>query len=124
MSWCWWALTPERPGDATAAAPLSAPDGAPAGWLAAWDRHARPRRDALRGDRRLLAPDGAAGWISLVLPPPGARLLFDDLAVQQARRDVLARPPMRDALREDGLSGFGATDHLRDPNAELPPTDP
>jgi len=38
-------------------------------------------------------PAGAPAWISLVEPPPGVRLLFDDLAVQQARRAVLAAPP-------------------------------
>ena len=31
--------------------------------------------------------------MALVLAPPGVRLKFDDVAVQQARRDVLAGPP-------------------------------
>jgi len=98
MTWCWWALIDEPPEDATGSGRARERDGTPAGWLAAWDRHTKPRRNARRGDRRLLDPDGEAAWISLVLPPAGVSLLFDDLAVQQARRDVFARPPM------DGLT--------------------
>jgi len=40
----------------------------------------------------MIDPAGSAAFISLVLPPPGVRLPFDDLAVQQARRRVLAGP--------------------------------
>jgi hypothetical protein len=72
-------------------------DGSPAGWLAAWRRRARPTRDARRVDDRIVDPDGDAPWISLVRPPAGVRLPFDDLAVQQARLRVLAEPPA-DAL--------------------------
>jgi hypothetical protein len=36
---------------------------------------------------------GAPAIVSLVLPPPGVRLLFDDVAVQQARRAVLLGRP-------------------------------
>jgi hypothetical protein len=39
--------------------------------------------------------DGAPARVSLVLAPPRARLPFDDLAVQGARRAVLAGPPRR-----------------------------
>jgi hypothetical protein len=64
----------------------------------------RPQRDAdrqpaagcravLRPPRSLVDPDGAAAVVSLVLTPPGIRLKFDDLAVQHARRSVLARLP-------------------------------
>ncbi|HUE27636.1 MAG TPA: hypothetical protein VMP89_12750, partial [Solirubrobacteraceae bacterium] len=49
---------------------------------------------ALRVDERLIDPRGAPAWISLVLAPPGIRLPFDDLAVQQARRLVLSRQPL------------------------------
>jgi len=90
----WVALVAERPHDATAAAPARERDGAPAGWLAIWARSAKPLREARRIDARLLDPHGAEASVSLVLPPPGVRLLFDDLAVQQARRDVLAGPPV------------------------------
>lgn len=95
MSWCWWALVDDRPADATAAARAADRAGAPAGWLAAWRQPTKPLRAARRGDDRLLDPDGAPGWVSLVLAPERNRLLFDDQAVQQARRDVLARQPMR-----------------------------
>ena len=46
----------------------------------------------MRVDERLIDSQGGAAWISLVLPPPGVRLAFDDLAVQQARRLVLLHP--------------------------------
>jgi hypothetical protein len=86
---CWLALV-EGPADgADAAAPASSLDGQPAGTLAAWRQRAKPVRGALRVDERLIDPDGAPAWISLVLPPEGVRLAFDDLAVQQARRLVL-----------------------------------
>jgi hypothetical protein len=57
-------------------------------WLA--DR--RPQPGALRMDARVLDRNGAPASVSLVLAPPGVRLKFDDLAVQQARRRVLAGP--------------------------------
>ena len=94
MSWHWLALVDERPEDATAAAPVHERDGTPAGFLAIWARRAKPLADARRVDARLLDTEGAEAEISLVRPPPGVRLLFDDLAVQHARRAVLAAPPL------------------------------
>jgi hypothetical protein len=92
MSRCWLARIegPVKGADATARAFTT--DGHPAGTLAAWRQRAKPVREALRVDERLIDPDGAAAWISLVLPPPGVRLAFDDPAVQQARRLVLSHP--------------------------------
>jgi hypothetical protein len=92
---CWIAPVDDLPARATAAASLTDADGAPAGWLAAWMQQAKPVRQALRADPRIVDPAGPAAWISLVLAPPGFALPFDDLAVQQARRDVLARRPAR-----------------------------
>src|SRR5689334_9248419 len=107
--WAWLALLEGPASEATAQAPAFTADGEPAGWLAGWRRRARPAPDARRVDERIIDPDGAPAWISLVLPPPGVRLLFDDLAVQQARRAVLARPPadavstlLRDASHFEG----------------------
>jgi hypothetical protein len=97
MSWCWLDLLDTRPEDATAAAAAFDAGGSPAGWLAAWRRRARPTRGARRGDDRIVDPDGESAWISLVRPPAGVRLPFDDVAVQHARRRVLAEPPA-DAL--------------------------
>jgi hypothetical protein len=126
VTWCWWALTDEQPQDATAAAPASERDGTAAGWLAAWDRRAKPRRDARRGDRRLLDPDGEPAWISLVLPPAGVSLLFDDVAVQQARRDVFARPPMDGltTLLRDASHFEGSITVARGPNVGRLSDDP
>jgi hypothetical protein len=93
MSWCWLALVDEWPEDATAAAWAHQPSGECAGALAVWARRAKPVRHARRMDARLVNPDGAPASVSLVLPPTGVRLLFDDGAVQQARRAVLAGPP-------------------------------
>jgi hypothetical protein len=89
MNWCWFATLDAPADDATAQASIA--DG---GWLAAWTRHAKPVRHARRIDARIIDPSGAPATVSLVLPPPGVRLPFDDVAVQQARRDVLARPPV------------------------------
>jgi hypothetical protein len=92
MSRCWLALVEGPATGADAAAPASTIDGDRAGTLAAWRRQANPVRDALRVDERLIDSNGSAAWISLVLPPPGVRLPFDDLAVQRARRLVLLHP--------------------------------
>jgi hypothetical protein len=91
-TWCWLALV-DSPDGADAAAPLTEPDGTPAGFVAAWLRRAKPVRHALRADPRIVDPAGAAATISLVLIPRTRHVKFDDPAVQQARRDVLARPP-------------------------------
>jgi hypothetical protein len=92
MSWCWLALVPQAPASADAVAPARDEQGAPAGVLAAWLGRGRPLREARRADVRILDPRGDGALVSLVLAPPDVHLLFDDLAVQQARRDVLARP--------------------------------
>jgi hypothetical protein len=92
VSRCWLALVDGPATGADAAARAVTTYGNPAGMLAAWRRRAKPVRDALRVDERLIDPDGSAAWISLVLPPPGVRLPFDDPAVQQARRLILVHP--------------------------------
>jgi hypothetical protein len=70
------------------------------GWLAfdgdairVWAQRAKPVRDARRLDARVIDSGGAPALVSLVLPPDGVSLLFDDPAVQEARRRVLAGPP-------------------------------
>jgi hypothetical protein len=88
VSWAWLALVEEWPEDADAAAKT---DGA--GFLAAWVRRAKPVREARRVDARLIDPGGDPALVSLVMPPAGVSVLFDDAAVQQARRRVLAGPP-------------------------------
>lgn len=91
-SWHWIDLVPERVHDAFAAA--RADDertGVAAGWLVAWEGGSRPTPTALRIDARAIAPGGDPALVSLVLAPDGVLLPFDDLAVQQARRAVLAR---------------------------------
>ena len=95
--WAWLAVVDDRPEDADASARLRTLAGEPAGVLAAWRRHAKPVRDAWRVDARIVDSEGPSARISLVLPPPGHRLVFDDVAVQQARRDLLLGEPF-DAL--------------------------
>ena len=94
MSRCWLALVDGAAEDAQASARAATLDGHEIGTLAAWRQRAKPVRDALRVDDRLIDPRGAPAWISLVRAPGGVRLPFDDLAVQQARRLVLSRPPL------------------------------
>jgi hypothetical protein len=93
VSWAWLARVDERPAGADAAAPVRTLAGEPAGTLAAWLRHAKPVRHARRVDARVVDPGGAPARVSLVLPPAGMRLAFDDVAVQHARRELLAGPP-------------------------------
>jgi hypothetical protein len=94
MTRTWLALLEAPVAGAGAQAPLQDLEGAPAGWLAAWRRRSKPVAAARRVDGRIVDPDGDAAWISLVLPPAGVRVPFDDVAVQQARRAVLAARPM------------------------------
>jgi hypothetical protein len=98
VSWCWIALLPEQPsGDelAEALASTTATDlsGRPAGLVAAWRRGRKPLRSAVRVDERVIDPAGPPAWVSLVLVPPEVSPLFDDPAVSQAMRRVLAGPP-------------------------------
>ena len=120
MSRCWLALVAGSASGADAAARAVTLDGQPAGTLAAWRRRAKPVRDALRVDERLIDPNGAPAWISLVLPPADVRLPFDDLAVQQARRLVLARPPLDgvSTLLRDDSHFEGAISVARSPKAK------
>jgi hypothetical protein len=132
MSRCWLALVAAPASDATAQAAIHDAEGHPAGWLAAWRRRAKPVRSARRVDDRIVDDDGAPAWISLVLPPDGVLLAFDDLAVQQARRRVLAEPPqdavstlMRDASHFAGAitvaRGEGVARLADDPFARIFP---
>ena len=125
MSRCWIALLGREPDGPEAAAPVFTLDGRPAGILAAWRQQAKPAREALRVDERLIDPSGPAAWISLVLPSPGVRVPFDDLAVQQARRAILSCPfpaAVSTLLRDDSHFGGAITlaqsaadkDRLRD----------
>jgi hypothetical protein len=93
VSRCWLALVDGTAAGADAAASAFTLAGSPAGTLAAWWRKAKPAREALRVDERLIDPGGSPALISFVLAPPGARLPFDDPAVQQARREVLSQWP-------------------------------
>jgi len=89
VNWCWLALVTAAPEGVAASA--TAGDGM---WLAAWNaRRQPPVSHAARADARIFDPHGAPAWVSFVRAPPGVKLAFDDLAVQQARRQVLAGPP-------------------------------
>jgi hypothetical protein len=132
MTRCWLALLNEPADDATAQAAVRNADGGVVGWLAAWHRRGKPARPARRVDERIIDPDGHPAWISLVLPPNGVRLAFDDLAVQQARRRILAEPPldavstlMRDASHFEGAvtvaRGAGVRRLADDPFARIFP---
>jgi hypothetical protein len=121
MSRTWLAILDAPARGAAAQAELRDAEGGPAGWLAAWRRRSKPVPDARRVDGRIVSPDGEATWISLVLPPPGVRLPFDDLAVQQARRAVLAAPPidavstlLRDDSHFEGAITAGPLERLAD----------
>ena len=125
VSRSWLALVGQAPKGALVSADAFAEDGTPSGVLAVWNQRAKPERSALRVDERIIDRDGGEAWVSLVLAPPGVRLPFDDRAVQQARRDVLARMPadaVSTLLRDDShfegaitvARGSGALAHLAD----------
>ena len=125
MSRCWIAHLEQEPSGALASARATLPDGSPAGVLACWRQAAKPVRGALRCDERIVDAEGEDAWISLAQAPENVRLPFDDLAVQEARRDVLARPPfdaVSSLLRDDShfegsivvARGPGARERLRD----------
>jgi hypothetical protein len=96
VSWCWFdhlqAEGPDLDG-ALASARVGDLDGQPAGLLVAWPRGRKPTGGATRMDARLVDPTGPPGWVSLVLVPPAVAPPFDDPAVSQAMRAVLAGPP-------------------------------
>jgi hypothetical protein len=120
-AWCWLALVEDgAPRGADAAAEVSEPDGRRAGWLAAWRRRAKPRRDALRVDARIVDPAGSEAFASLVRAPAGVRVLFDDLAVQHARRELLAGPPpaLVTTMLRDASHFEGALTARRGPHAQ------
>ena len=92
MSRCWLALVDAWPERAAAAA-WAEEEGEPARVLAAWIQPSKPVPNALRIDSRVIDPGGRPARVSLVLAPAGVRLKFDDVAVQEARRRVLAGLP-------------------------------
>lgn len=98
MSWCWLAFLPEPPtGEELAGAMASAAatdlGGHPAGLVAAWRRGRKPLPTTVRVDEWVVDPAGSGAWVSLVLVPTQVAPLFDDPAVSQAMRRVLAGPP-------------------------------
>ena len=89
--WLWFAFRPDRPSDAFVTTPAFRADGAQLGFLAAWRVGVRRRpAGALGIDARAVDPHGEPAWISLALAPERLRVLFDDPAVCQAMRVVLA----------------------------------
>lgn len=87
MSWHWLARVDERPEDAFAVASLSS-----GGYLAAFSSDGPAPPGERKIDARAVDPEGAAGLASLVLPPNGVSILFDDPAVSGALRAALAAP--------------------------------
>ena len=87
---CWLALVAERPADAWATAQARDPDGDEAGWLTVWRRSSKPVREALLAWPGAFDPEGAPASVSLLVLPRGLRVIFDDQAVQEARRAILA----------------------------------
>jgi hypothetical protein len=103
-------------GRATARADLHDVAGAPLGVLAAWRQGAKPLADAVRMDGASIDPDGAPGWLSLLVVPRDRAPLFDDPAVSAALRAVLAGPPpdVVSTLVRDSTHFAGAVTVRRD----------
>jgi len=96
VRWCWFAALDEQTlpvAGAFAAAGARPVAGGAECVLAAWPPGRRPVAGAVRMDARVIDPDGAPAWVSLVLLPRDRSPLFDDPAVSGALRRVLAGPP-------------------------------
>jgi hypothetical protein len=92
--WHWFAFRPERPSDAFAATPAFREDGAQLGFLATWKVGAGRKPVGVLGiDARAIDARGGPAWISLALAPERMHVLFDDPAVCQAMRAILAGSP-------------------------------
>lgn len=91
MRWAWLALRDELPADAWAAA-LVGVNGEPVGYLVAWDAGRTKPEGAAKVDARAVNPAGLSGWASLVWAPDHVTLPFDDPAVSETIRSVLALP--------------------------------
>lgn len=90
MSWCWLALLRHPAAAALAAAPVTDRRGGTEMVLAAFPADAQPPDGAVKVDARAVDPGGAPAAASLVLAPPGRWWAFDDPAVADATRRVLA----------------------------------
>lgn len=123
--WRWIDLVPERVPDCVASAPVR---GDADGWLVAWDAaRERPTPSALKIDARAIDPAGAAALVSLVRAPAGVTLAFDDVAVQHARRVVLARSTpaaVTSTLLSDDTRFMGALTAVHDRDRALLDDDP
>ena len=126
MTWCWFALAPTRPEGAVATAELRTLDGTPAGYAAAWASGNDQPQGALRIDADAIDPDGEPATVSLVLPPSGVSLLFDDPAVSGALRRVLLgeRATVLSTLLVDESHFGGALTGVRDGHERLLADDP
>lgn len=121
MSWLWLARAADPAEGAVAAAELST-----GGFLSALP----PGGPAPPGERKLDAravdPDGAPALASLVLPPDGVSILFDDPAVSGALRAALTAPwPAVLSTLVVGSSRFaGALTAIRDGDRSRLASDP
>ncbi len=93
MTWCWFAVRPDRPADGLASAAYTDDEGDDSGYLVAWSAEDDEPAGAARIDRRAIDPAGTEAAVSLALAPPGVSLLFDDISVSQAIRMALSMPP-------------------------------
>lgn len=118
MTWCWVARLPGDTSDALACAHLTDAAGSPAGVLAAWPAGRKPVGQAVRADARMIDPEGAGGWLSIVLIDRDRAPLFDDPAVSGALRAVLAGPPpdaVSTFVRDSSHFAGAVTVRRRDP---------
>ncbi len=125
--WLWFAFCPDRPADAFVSTAAYRADGAQLGFLAAWRVGVvRKPVGALGIDARAVDPQGEPAWISLALAPERLRILFDDPAVCQAMRVVLAgsRVDVMTTLVRDPSTIGGALTAIHAPTPEVLADDP
>jgi len=94
VSWAWFDFGAEEIGASLASAEAWSVDGRAVGFLTAWSAEMdQPTPTAAKIDARAIDAAGDGAWVSLVIAPPGLFLPFDDPAVAQATRTVLAMAP-------------------------------
>ncbi len=89
--WCWFGLVNGNDRSPLASAEAEE-DGHRIGVLGAWGPEHPPFDGAMKIDAAAIDADGDPAWVSLSVAPAGACVPFDDPAVSEAIRTVLAGP--------------------------------
>lgn len=128
-AYLWLGTTPGPPPHGPVAWAWARPRaGGPPFAIAAW-RERPPRVKVAKVAADVIDPDGPGALVSLAEALPHVSILFDDVAVQQARRDALAAHAVRavstlvrgDTLFAGAITAFPFREPFTDPFARVVP---